>query len=129
MRALEQAGAIAIGLILGAIPFVRYGLGGTHRHGAGPHTDHEARHGGQVLMVGDYHLEVVDDGTLIEIYLSDASRRPLRPASSSVAFDDGPETSLAWRSYRSVVPKTPGSTKALYQVSVRNGPLLTVKLP
>lgn len=129
MKAIQQAGAIAVGLILGATPFLRYGVGGTHRHGAGPHTDHEPRHGGHVLMVGDYHLEVVDRGTLIELYLSDASRRPLRPTSSSVAFDGGRETSLAWRSYRSVVPKPPDSTTALYHVSVRNGPLLTLKLP
>lgn len=45
---------------------------------ARPHMDHTPRHGGLVLMQGDYHIEVVPrpDGEY-RLYLSDAFRRPL----------------------------------------------------
>jgi hypothetical protein len=37
-------------------------------------------HGGRVAEAGDYHVELVAKGDLIEIFLTDASERPVTPA-------------------------------------------------
>ena len=129
MKALEWIAALIVGSVLGAIPFLNYGIGGAHVHAGAPHSDHEARHGGQVLMLGDHHIELVDRGASIELYLSDASRRPVRPNWVSVSFDGGPETPVVWRSYRSVVLKPPASETGLYRVSVGDAPPLMVRWP
>jgi len=121
--------AAAVGFILFAMPFLLYGLGGGHTHGDGPHSDHGARHGGQVLMVSDYHLELVEHPDSVELYLSDAFRRPLRPASCSVEFDGRRTAICEWRSHRSVVSRPIDTQSGLYQLRVDGGPLLTLKFP
>lgn len=55
-----------------------------------PH-DHTPLHGGQVGMVGDYHLEVVDTGEEIRVYVSDECRSPLPPPSGATLVLE-PET-------------------------------------
>jgi hypothetical protein len=129
MKIFEWTGAVIIGLFLGATPFLRYGIGGAHSHGAAPHSDHDPRHGGQVLMLGDHHVELVDRDGAIQLYLSDASRRPIRPAWASVSFDGGPEIPLLWRGYRSFVRKPPDSHTGLYRLSVGDGSPLVLKWP
>ncbi len=130
MRAvLAYTAAAVVGLGLFAMPFLQYGLGGGHAHGAGPHSDHGARHGGHLVMLRDYHLELVEHSDFVELYLSDALRRPLRPMSCSVAFDGGPFTPCDWHSYRSIVPKPIGAQSGLYQLSVDDGPPVILKFP
>jgi hypothetical protein len=126
-NALSYVVAVAVGLGLFAMPFLLYGLGGGHAHGAGPHADHGARHGGQLVMVNDYHLELVEQPDSVELYLSDAFRRPLRPASCAVAFDDSSPTACEWRRYRSVVPRPNSAQSGLYEVHVDDGSLVTLK--
>ncbi len=129
MKGASYAAAVAFGLGLFAMPFLRYGLGGGHSHAAGPHSDHGARHGGHLVMLHDYHLELVEHRDSIELYLSDAFRRPLRPDSCAVAFDGLPATACEWRSHRSVVPKPIDAQSGLYRVGVGEGPLLTLQFP
>lgn len=123
---MSRLGAVALGLVLFALPFARYGFGG-HEHA--PHSDHAPRHGGQLLMVGDYHLERVVNGDVVEIFLSDAMRRPVRPASGRVLLDDGSELPLAWRSHRLVGSRPGPASGARYELTVAGGPVLSVRLP
>lgn len=48
------------------------------------HSDHSPKHGGVVTMEGDNHVEIVvtADGT-IDLYLTDAVRRPIPPADAT----------------------------------------------
>ena len=48
-------------------------------------------------MVGDDHIELVRGERDTEVYVSDASRRPVRPASASVVVDGGSPIDLAPR--------------------------------
>lgn len=120
--------ATAVGLVLFALPFVPYAFGG-HVHATGPHTDHGARHGGHLMMLRDYHLELIERVDSVELYLSDSIRKPLRPASCRVFFDDLPPTPCQWKSYRSAVKKPPGAQSGLYELSIEEGPTLTFKFP
>ena len=111
--------ALLIGVAVAAIPLVHFGggpafLGGGHQHAtsaaqapalsttpgahtsaASPHSDHSPHHGGQLGMVGDFHIEMVERGDTIEIHLSDAERTPLPPTSGTLVFDTGTERPLA----------------------------------
>lgn len=110
--------AWAIGIALAAMPLLHFGGGlpfiggghhhprsdsdaptvavqpGGHRSTAGRHMDHEPHHGGQLGMVGDFHIELVETGDSIEIHLSDAERRPIPPTSGTIVFDSGTEQQL-----------------------------------
>ena len=126
MDRLPTAGAVLLGLALGSAPFLRYSLGGAH----GPaHTNHEARHGGLLLMVGDHHLELVRLGGAIEIYTSDAHRRPIRPVGGSVSFDGGEAQTLAWNGYRLVGADVPQARTARCNLDLREGERLEIELP
>jgi hypothetical protein len=45
--------------------------------GLGAHKDHEARHGGLLTMTGDHHLEFVDRGQEVRVYMYDAFTQPV----------------------------------------------------
>ena len=53
--------AIACGLALAGLPFFQSGLG-SRGHGGVLHMDHAPHHGGQLLMLGNHHLEIVEKG-------------------------------------------------------------------
>jgi len=90
--------ALAIGSYLAATPFLRYsGVG----HAGIAHRNHAPRHGGQLAMVGDHHIELRRAGGSVEAFVSDAARRPLRPRGGRVVFDDGAAAAdLVWDGYR-----------------------------
>jgi hypothetical protein len=101
MTPARAIAAVVAGLFLATLPFWRYlPLGGT----IAAHTDHEPRHGGQLGMVGDHHVEVVRRGGRVEVFVSDAKRRPIVPASGRVVFDRETEASLAWENFRLTAP-------------------------
>lgn len=81
---LRLAGAIAGGLLLAAMPLARFVF--VAEHGAA-HSDHAPRHGGQLGMSGDHHIEVRRRDGKIEAFVSDARRRPVHPAAAWVALD------------------------------------------
>lgn len=82
--------ATLAGLALGAAPFLRY----AHFGAPEAHTDHEPRHGGQLGMVGDHHIEVVRDGAQIRVYVSDARRGFVPARRVTVRFGERAEQSL-----------------------------------
>ena len=85
------ASALAFGLLLASLPFSPYlaGLGGIE-----PHADHAPRHGGQLAMVGEHHIEVVRRRGTVEVFLSDARRRPIDALSGLVVFDGQEQVGL-----------------------------------
>ncbi len=91
MRRTQRLGALALGLGLGLAMVGRYAWTG---HGGAAHADHAPHHGGVLGMVGDVHLEVVRRDGVIEVYLSDAYRRPLPARGGRLVFEDGPTVPL-----------------------------------
>ena len=92
-------GAIVAGLFLATLPYWRYlPLGGA----VAAHMDHEPHHGGQLGMFGDHHIEVVRRRGRMEVFVSDAARRSLRPSAVSVRLDRHAEIRLEWRDHRFV---------------------------
>ena len=84
MSKLRLLGAIAAGLVLATFPFLRYAGGHVHRR---PHMDHAPHHGGQLGMSGDHHVEIVHRADCVEIFVSDAQRRPLAVAGGRLTID------------------------------------------
>lgn len=115
---LRRAGAVAVGLALGATWFVRYGAGGAH---GDAHQDHTAHHGGIVGMVGDVHMEIVRADDALSVYLSDAYRRPLRARGGTAAFEHGPTISLTWNGASLSAPDVPQSVFVTCTAHLANG--------
>jgi len=99
MTLARAIAALAAGLVLGALPFWRYAPLGTS---SAPHADHEPRHGGTLGMAGDHHVELLRAAGRVEAWVSDARRRPVRPAAAWVVFDGSVRVPLAWEGDRFV---------------------------
>lgn len=125
---MTRLAALGAGAVLFALPFLQSGLGRTHSHDSAPHMDHAPRHGGVLLMIGQYHLEIVEAGHAVELYVSDALRRPLRPRSGSVSFDGRPAQVLDWSGYRLTATTPPVYGAAEYSIAFEEGPPLSIKL-
>lgn len=125
---LRWAAALVVGLVLFALPFARYALGG-HHDLAGPHRDHGPRHGGHLLMLRGYHAELVEHDDAVELYLSDSTRKPLRPSYCRVTFDGHDAEPCEWKSYRSLVAKPLDAQSGLYELAPKTGPALTFRFP
>ena len=124
MSPLRISLAVVAGLLLGTIPFARY----AHFDGrAEAHADHEPHHGGQLGMVGDHHVELVRRGGRVEVYVSDAWRRAVRPTRGSIAFEDGAEQPLAWKDGRLVATDRETATTATLVVVLSDGTRLAIE--
>jgi hypothetical protein len=122
-------GATLCGAALFALPFLQSGLwdSGTH---VGLHMDHEPHHGGRLLMLGDHHLEIVEKTGTLELYVSDAQRRPLQPEFATIAFDSTPATPFLWSGYRMTVPRPVSYDAADYRIALPGvDAQLTIRLP
>lgn len=126
---MNRAAAIALGVLLFSLPFLQSGLWSDHAHEGSDHMDHSPHHGGSLLMLGDHHIEVVDEGKQLELYLSDSERRPIQPRLAFVRFDDGGALSMEWSAYRLVIPRPDNYQWADYRIVVDDGPPLTIRLP
>lgn len=102
---MKHLAAVAVGLLLAALPFLLYG---TRTHPHAPHADHAPRHGGALFMLGDHHVELVRADGHASLFLSDAVRRPLRPRTGWLTLDDGNRPELRWRNGRLTAPIPPG---------------------
>jgi hypothetical protein len=91
--------AVAVGLLLAAVPFLRYAHVGERGI---PHANHEPQHGGQLGMAGDYHIEITRQAGTVDVYVSDAWRRSVQPRSGWLVFDGAATTPLTWASNRLV---------------------------
>lgn len=103
MRIARVAGLVTAGLVLAALPFLRYLHPG---HEVRAHDDHAPRHGGDLVMVGERHLELVRRSGAIEVFTSDARREPLRPERGWIEQDDGSRIPLTWQDHRLRGPET-----------------------
>lgn len=122
--------AVLAGAVLFTLPFQLYLHGGSHHDGrAEPHADHGARHGGTLVMVDDHHLEIVTADGRLEVYVTDALRRPVQPSGGSARFDDGTGTTFAWQSYRLVAAAPRGFVWADYEIRLADGVVLTIRVP
>lgn len=114
----KTAGAVALGLLLGAVPFLQY----LPMHGpSAAHADHTPRHGGLLGMVGDVHLELVRRPEGYAVYVTDARRRPIRPRNGTLAFDDRPAVALQPDGYRLVAHETTNCKTVTCTVELDDG--------
>jgi hypothetical protein len=120
--------ALACGLVLVGLPFFQSGLG-NRGHAGALHMDHSPHHGGQLLMLGNHHLEIVQKDEVLELFVSDAERRPIRPESATIAFDRERERPFTWSSYRMTVSRPAAWEWADYRIDLVSGPPLTIRLP
>jgi hypothetical protein len=108
MTSAGRIAAVALGVFLGAVPFLRYRLATPHPTA---HADHAPRHGGILGMVGDHHLEVVRRDGSVEVYVTDAYRRPIAASGGRVEFDTGRTEPLARTGGRLVARDDPAATE------------------
>lgn len=144
--------AWAIGITLAAIPLLHFGGGlpfvdGEHQHlrsrpeapmlavqpadhvsAAGPHMDHDPHHGGQLGMVGDFHIELVEIGDTVHIHLSDAERRPLPPTSGTIVFDTGTRQQLARSSTFLLAPVDKNAREVTVSVATSENAVESVEI-
>jgi hypothetical protein len=124
MSAGRLAAALAGGLLLAALPFLRYAhLGGP----VAAHADHAPRHGGRLVMTGEHHLELVRRGARVEVFASDAWRSPLRPRDGFVVLDRGARAPLLWRDHRLVADGVPPARELEAVVVLDDGTRLAAR--
>jgi hypothetical protein len=99
VRHARLAVAVVVGLVLGTMPWWRYAAPGLS---GGAHASHDPAYGGQLAMVGEHHVELVRDGRRLEVHVSDAWRRPVRPLALHAVVDGGPSLPLEWQGHRFV---------------------------
>jgi hypothetical protein len=115
--------SVAAGLLLGSFPFLRYAHLGP---AVAAHADHAPRHGGQLGMVGEFHIELRRHRGAVETFVSDAWRRPVQPREGWVVFDRGAVTALAWKDQRLVGPDTANAREVQAVVVLTDGTRLSI---
>jgi hypothetical protein len=125
VSAAQRLIGVAAGLVLAALPFWHYAHEGSHT--TTPHADHEPRHGGRLVMVGDHHLEWVRRRGRLELFVSDALRNPLRPAGAWLRVE-GVALPMRWQDHR-LVAAEPGSRTVEVELLLADGTRLSALAP
>lgn len=123
MTRAPAVAAVAAGLLLGSMPWWRYAV---HGVAGAPHANHEPRHGGDLGMAGEHHVELVRRAEGLEVHVSDAWRRPVRPRDVQVVLDGAARMSLRWDGRRSVGPDAGGAREIETVVTLDDGARLAV---
>jgi hypothetical protein len=123
MHRARLLASVAAGLLLGSFPFLRYAHLGPP---VAAHANHAPRHGGQLGMAGDFHIELRRHRGAVETFVSDAWRRPVRPREGWVVFDGGTLTPLAWEDDRLVGPDTADAREVQAVVVLTDGTRLSI---
>ena len=123
MSRLRFVTALALGLALATVPFLRYAHLGD---GAAAHVDHEPHHGGLLGMAGDHHVELYRHRGRLEVFVSDAARRQVRPHAGRVVADGTHTVALAWRNHRLQGDDVPGARRMDVAVALADGETLSV---
>ncbi|MBW2243595.1 MAG: hypothetical protein JRH01_16550 [Deltaproteobacteria bacterium] len=110
--------AALAGLGLSTLPFLRYVHMGSP---AGAHADHAARHGGRLQMVGNHHLELLRQRGRAMIYVSDAFRQPVEPASGWITHDEAPRQPLRWDGQRMWAEDIPQALQLTIELILQDG--------
>ena len=114
--------ATAAGLVLFAIPFVRYlHLGDP----AAPHTDHRPRNGGVLRMVGDHHVELRRWRGRVEVFVSDAVRAPVRGTGGWLVLGGADRTRLVDEGDRLVAAGVPPDAALAVELVLTDGDTLS----
>jgi hypothetical protein len=114
--------ALVTGLTLATVPFLRYAhLGATEAH-----VDHEPHHGGILGMAGDHHVELCRRRGRVEVFVSDAARRPVRARAGRVVADGTRAVALAWRDHRLQGADVPDATRMDVEVALAGGERISV---
>jgi hypothetical protein len=123
MTPLRWTTAVGAGLFLATLPFWRYvPMSG----GIGAHMDHEPRHGGQLGMIGEHHVEVVRRRGRVEVFVSDATRRSVRPRSGTLVFDREQQAPLTWDDHRMTAADMPAALDVEARVVLDDGSELAI---
>jgi hypothetical protein len=123
MHRARLLASVAAGLLLASFPFLRYAHFGP---AVVAHADHAPRHGGQLGMAGDFHIELRRQRGTVETFVSDAWRRPVQPRDGWVVFDGGAVTPLAWQDGRLVGPDTAAAREVQAVVVLTDGTRLSI---
>ena len=116
--------AVALGLVLATVPFLRY-ASGEHVHGK-PHMDHSPHHGGQLGMTGDHHVEIVRRDGRIEVFVSDAHRRPVDATSGRLTFADDKVVMLDRAEGKLVGADVPDASEVEVEATLNDGTKLAI---
>jgi hypothetical protein len=124
MSKLRFLTAVVAGLALATLPFLHYAIG-DHVHGT-PHMDHSPHHGGQLGMSGDHHVEIVRERGRVEVFVSDAHRRPLDVVKGRATFDGTTVVSLAREEDRLVGYDVGSAHEVQVQAELGDGTKVTI---
>ena len=75
-------------------------------------------------MLGDYHVEIVQREARVEIFLSDATRKPIRPAAGRLVLHGGTSLEMRWQDQRLIAAPASDARIATYEVTTTDGSVL-----
>ncbi|MBM4245909.1 MAG: hypothetical protein FJ148_19235 [Deltaproteobacteria bacterium] len=126
---MERLLALLATPVLAVLPLLAFVHSQTHVDPHAPHGDHRPHRGGDVVMLGDVHVEVVRTDAVVHLYLSDPVRRPLPPGEGRAVHADGSSTPLATEGDHLVARGRAARFAEHYEIVPASGAPLVVPAP